>query len=135
MPLTRTELTRIVIDEYFIACNQGDLQTVLANFAPDCLVEFSSADFQYSGLDAVKVHLEDFRETFATIDFHDFVPVVDTQNQTIAVRFELKLVDREGNTQVMQNCNFFHANAAGQFDHVMIYNSAPLDQGFQAGSQ
>ena len=95
MPLSRNNLIHMAIDQYFIACNKGDLATIMTTFAPDCIVRFSSAKFEYRGLDALKAHMEEFRDTFAIIDFHDFVPVVDTEAQTIAVQFEVKLVDHE----------------------------------------
>ena len=134
MPLSRNDLIHMAVDRYFLACNTGDLATVMTTFAPDCVVSFSSAEFEYRGLEALETHMEEFRDTFATIDFHDFVPVVDTVAQTIAVQFEVKLVDHQDNAQVMQNCNFFHVNGDGFFDSITIYNSAPLDQGFEAGS-
>ena len=135
MPLDRTQLVTLAEQQYFEACNAGDLPTVLSNFARDCRIRFAAAEFQYVGMDAIKTHFEEFVATFAQIDFRDCRSVVDVEAQTIAVQFEVELVDHDGNSTVMQNCNFFRVNSEGKFSDVMIYNSAPLEDGFEAGSE
>lgn len=135
MPLNRTQLVTIAEQKYFEACNAGDLETVLGNFAPDCRIRFAAAAFQYVGTEAIKAHFEEFVATFSTIDFRDCRSVVDVEAQTIAVQFEVELIDHDGQGAVMQNCNFFRLDEHGKFSDVMIYNSAPLDQGFEAGSE
>ena len=35
---------------------------------------------------------------------------------------------------MMSNCNSFQANDDGLFNDCLIYNSAPLEKGFEAGS-
>ena len=134
MALDRAALIDLAVQRYFLACNQGDLDTVLAAFARDCRVRFASAEFEYRGANALEAHFKEFSETFSVIDFHDFESLVDVEAQSIAVRFEVELVDRQGQSTVMQNCNFFKVNDDGLFSDVMIYNTAPLGEGFDAGS-
>lgn len=135
MPLDRSQLLTLAQQSYFEACNAGDLATVLSTFAPDCRIHFAAATFEYVGQAAIKEHFEEFKATFSLIDFRDFRSVIDVDAQTIAVQFEVELVDLEGQSITMRNCNFFRINEAGKFGEVMIYNSAPLEQGFAAGSE
>ena len=134
MPLDREQLVELAVQHYFVAVNEGDLDTVLATFATGCCVRFASGEFEYRGEDALKAHFREFRETFAIIDFHNFEHLVDVERQSIAVRFEVRLVDHQGATTLMQNCNFFQVNDRGQFCDIVVYNTAPLDDGFAAGN-
>ena len=134
MPLDRETLIDLAVQKYFVACNRGDLNTVLGTFASDCRIGFASADFEYRGTEALEAHFKEFRDTFSVIDFRDFDTLVDVDAQSIAVRFEVELVDQQDQSTVMQNCNFFTVNADGLFSEIMVYNTAPLDAGFEAGS-
>ncbi|MEM7278400.1 MAG: nuclear transport factor 2 family protein [Pseudomonadota bacterium] len=134
MPLDRTALVDLAVQRYFVACNKGDLETVLATFAPDCRVRFASGEFEYRGAEALEAHFNEFRETFSVIDFHDFESLVDIEKQSIAVRFEVTLVDQQGDTTTMRNCNIFKVNNKGLFSDIVVYNTAPLDEGFAAGN-
>lgn len=134
MPLDRAALIDLAVQGYFVACNRGDLKTVLSTFAPNCRVRFASAEFEYCGAEALREHFEEFRDTFTLIDFRDFENLVDIEAQAIAVRFEVELVDREGRSTIMQNCNFFKVDNDGLFSDIVVYNTAPLDEGFEAGS-
>ena len=62
------------------------------------------------------------------------VSVVDVEKQIVATHFIVTLVDKNGDKLEMNNCNFFTANKDGIFDDVLIFNSAPLKAGFEAGS-
>ena len=134
MPLDHKALTDLAVSGYFLACNRGDVESMLDIFAEDAEVRFMSAGFRYQGRKALKAHLEEFRDTFPVIEFRDFDVIADVIHQSVAVRFELELVDPDGTRSVMRNCNVFHLNAQGHVSRVFVYDTAPLDVGFVAGN-
>ncbi len=134
MPLSRAKLINLAVEKYFIGCNNHDHQAVIDTFAENCVMKFSSAKYQYNGRTALSVHFKEFLDTFKLVNFHNFENVVDYQNQSIASQFTVDLEAHDGEKISMTNCNFFHVNSAGLFDMIMIYNSAPLQKGFEAGS-
>jgi len=134
MSLDREALADLPVSQYFLACNRGDVASMLAIFSEDAEVRFMSAGFRYQGLDALRAHFEEFRDTFPGIDFRDFDVVADVERQCVAVRFELELTDSNGTRSLMGNCNVFYLNAHGRVRNLVIYDTAPLDEGFEAGN-
>ncbi len=132
--LSRAALIDLAEQHYFIGCNNHDLKTVLATMSQDCTMRFSAAKYQYVGGDAMRSHFSDFFSNFPDINFHDFVSIVDVEQQAIASHFTVALIDNAGKTLTMHNSNFFKANKDGIFDDVLIFNAAPLKEGFEAGS-
>lgn len=134
MALTREELIEMAVDKYFIGCNIHDREQVCSVLSEDCVMRFSSAKYIYDGREPIYVHMEEFMRSFKVINFHNFVEVVDVDSQSIAVRFQVTLEDHEGDAFTMNNCNYFQANEEGLFNDCLIFNSAPLQKGFEAGS-
>jgi ketosteroid isomerase-like protein len=134
MPLDHEALTNLAVSEYFLACNRGDVESMLAIFSEDAQVRFMSAGFRYRGLTALRAHLEEFRDTFPVIEFRDFDVIADVSRQCVAVRFELELGDPDGTRSLMRNCNVFYLNAEGRVRDMFVYDTAPLDEGFAAGN-
>jgi hypothetical protein len=134
MPLNRAQLEDLAINRYFLGFNRGDADSVMGTMADDCIMSFSAADREFEGHASLLEHTEEFIDTFPTINFHNFKSVIDARPQTIAVRFIVQLIDREGVEVVMNNCNFFTVNRAGLFSEIAIFNSGKLDQGFRAGN-
>ena len=134
MALTREELIDISVNKYFIGLNDHDVKRATDIMAPDCIMRFSAAKFRYEGVAANIVHLTEFTENFKLINFHNFVNVVDTESQSIATRFHVDLLAHDGESLSMSNCNWFKFNADGLIEDILIYNAAPLQKGFEAGS-
>ena len=132
--LTRRDLIELAEHRYFDGCNNHDLATVLKTMSPECLMKFSAAKYTYIGEDALRTHFKDFMGNFPTINFHDYVSVVDVESQSIATHFTVTLTDKNNDDLIMKNCNFFVAGQSGQFDEVYIFNASPLKAGFEAGS-
>lgn len=134
MPLTRDQLIDIAVNKYFIGLNDHDVKRATDIMSPDCLMRFSAAKFRYDGIKANITHLSEFTENFKLINFHNFVNVVDTESQSIATRFHVDLLAHDGESLSMSNCNWFQFNKAGLIEDILIYNAAPLQKGFEAGS-
>lgn len=134
MALTRAQLQDLAINQYFIGFNDHDEERVMSTFADNCVMSFSAADREFEGLASLREHTREFIATFPTINFHNFQSVMDARPQTIAVRFIVQLIDKDGGEVVMNNCNFFKINSAGLFTEVAIFNSGALDKGFRAGN-
>lgn len=134
MPLSRDELIDIAVERYFIGCNNHDLEQVLSTFAEDCVMWFPATKFRYDGKAPLRTHFQDFLGTFPTVNFHDFINTVDPETQSIVSRFKVQLIDDEGEETMMRNCNFFYVDDDGLFNEIVIYNTAPIQKGFEAGS-
>ena len=132
--LNREQLVDIAVNRYFIGLNNRDLELVMNTMAEDCVMWFPAATFNYNGQHALRVHLEDFLDNFPTVDFHDFVNIVDVETQSVVSYFTVRLVDHQGEEISMRNCNIFHCDQDDVFKEIVIYNSKPLDKGFQVGN-
>lgn len=132
--LSRDALIKLAEEDYFVGCNNHDLDTVLATMSDDCVMRFSAARYQYTGASAMRTHFMDFLSNFPTINFHNFVTVADVETQSVSSHFTVTLIDKDDTKLEMHNCNFFTANKDGIFNDVLIFNAAPLKEGFQAGS-
>lgn len=132
--LSREDLITLSEKDYFNGCNVHDLEGILATMSDDCVMRFSAAKYAYVGADALRTHFKDFLSNFPTINFHDYVSVVDVDTQSIATHFTVTLVDKTGETLEMLNSNFFTTNEDGLFNNVLIFNASPLKAGFEAGS-
>ena len=134
MALTREQLIEMAIDKYFIGCNNNNPDQICSVLSNNCVMRFSAAKFIYEGHAAIYEHMQEFTATFKVVDFHNFTSIVDVENQSIAIRFQVTLEDHEGDSVTMSNCNFFQADENGLFNDCMIFNSGPLQKGFEAGS-
>ncbi len=134
MALTREQLIEMAVDKYFIGANENDAQKMCSVLSDDCVMRFTAAKYRYDDHDAIMVHLNEFTSTYKVVNFRNFVNVVDVKSQSIAVRFQVDLEDHDGEKLSMSNCNFFQANEDGLFNDCLIFNSAPLQKGFEAGS-
>ena len=134
MSLTRDELIEIAVDKYFIGLNEHNVPKATDIMSEDCIMRFSAAKFRYEGRAANIVHLTEFTTTYKIINFHNFVNIVDPEAQSIATRFHIDLLAHDGDTLSMSNCNWFEFNADGLISDILIYNAAPLQKGFEAGS-
>lgn len=134
MALTREQLIEMAVGKFFTGGNNNDAEGMCSPLSDDCVMRFTSAKYVYEDYKSILIHLQEFTSTFKTINFHNFVCIADVDAQSIAVRFQIHLEDYEGEKTMMSNCNFFQANDDGLFNDVLIYNSAPLQKGFEAGS-
>lgn len=134
MALTREQLIDMAVEQYFEGSNNNDAHAMVAPLSDDCVMWFNAAKYIYHGKKAIFDHLDDFAKSFKIVHFHKYVKVVDVENQSIAVRFQVDLEDIDGEKLSMRNCNFFHANDEGLFYEIVIFNSAPIQKGFEVGS-
>lgn len=134
MALTREQLIDMAVDQYFEGSNNHDPDAMVAPLSDDCVMWFNAAKYRYDGKQAIFDHLADFAKSFKHVHFHHYINVVDVESQSIAVRFQVDLEDFEGEKLTMRNCNYFHANDEGKFYEVVIFNSAPIQKGFEVGS-
>ncbi|MEO0441384.1 MAG: nuclear transport factor 2 family protein, partial [Pseudomonadota bacterium] len=93
-----------------------------------------SSNFVYTGKSALRIHLEDFIESFPAIHFRNYIAAVDPIENRVAVRFDISLTDDEGTETHMSNCNFFEVGEDGSLEDILIFASAPLSKGFEEGN-
>ena len=134
MALTREQLIEIAVEKFFKGMNAKNVDVATSIMAENCLMRFSAAKYRYENRAANIVHLTEVTETFSKIYFHNFVNVVDVPQQAIATRFNVELTKNDGEVVAMSNSNWFQMNAEGLVSEIIIYNAAPLKEGFEAGS-
>jgi hypothetical protein len=134
MALSRSRLIDAGVKNFFKMLNAHDLEGVMAGVTENCEMRIPSSNFTYTGKAALRDHLKDFITSFPVINFRDFVAVADSENSRLAVRFNISLVDVEGEETHMSNCNFFEVSEDGLLDDILIFASAPLSKGFEVGS-
>ena len=132
--LSRDQLIKLAVDDYFIGCNINNHEKVMSTMSQDCVMRFPAATFRYEGHEALSIHFTDFLSNFKVINFHNFTNIVDVESQSIVSYFKIHLTDHDGIEIKMANCNIFHCDEDGLFNEVIIYNTAALDKGFQEGN-
>jgi hypothetical protein len=68
------------------------------------------------------------------VNFHNYVVCADPVSRGVGVYFDVFLTAHDGEQTNMNNANFFELNEAGQITDILIFASAPLSRGFEAGS-
>lgn len=131
--LDRERMIDQALNGFFLALNAKDIARLRKTFTPECPMHIPSSDLVYKDAHDMIEHLEDFTQTFETIDFHDFILVPDPESGRLAATFTVTLVDDEGEVTEMRNANFFEFNGDHRISRVLIIATQPLDKGFQVG--
>lgn len=134
MTLSREQMIASTIDNYFERLNAHDLDGVMRGMTQDCEMRIPSSSFTYTGAEALRTHLDEFLETFAAVNFHNYVVCADPVSRGVGVYFDVFLTAHDGEQTNMNNANFFELNEAGEISDILIFASAPLSRGFEAGS-
>lgn len=134
MPLTREQMVASTIDGYFERLNAHDLDGVMRGMAEACEMRIPSSGFTYTGLEALRIHLAEFLEIFKVVNFHNYVVCADPVSRGVGVYFDVHLTAHDGEQTNMNNANFFELDEAGRLTDILIFASAPLSRGFEAGS-
>lgn len=134
MFLSRAQMLTSTIDNYFEMLNAHDLDGVMRGMAPDCEMRIPSSNFTYTGADALRIHLSEFLYTFKIVNFHNYTVCADTESGGIGLYFDVFLTAHDGEQINMNNANFFKLDGAGLITAILIFASAPLSKGFEAGS-
>lgn len=134
MSLSREQMITSTINNYFEKLNAHDLDGVMRGMTQDCEMRIPSSKFTYTGTDALRSHLNEFLETFEVVNFHNYVACADTHSGGVGIYFDVFLTAHDGEQTKMNNANFFQLNEAGLITDILIFASAPLSRGFEAGS-
>ena len=134
MFLSRAQMITSTIDNYFEMLNAHDLDGVMRGMTPDCEMRIPSSNFTYTGAAALCTHLSEFLETFEIVNFHNYTVCADTESGGIGLYFDVFLTAHDGEQINMNNANFFKLDDAGLITDILIFASAPLSKGFEAGS-
>jgi hypothetical protein len=134
MTLTRAQMVTATVANYFEMLNAHDLDGVMRGITASCEMRIPSSNFTYTGAAALRTHLGEFLETFAVVNFHNYVVCADPVSGGVGVYFNVHLTAHDGEQTKMNNANFFELDAAGQISDILIFASAPLSRGFEAGS-
>ena len=134
MFLSRPQMIASTIDSYFEMLNAHDLDGVMRGMTQDCEMRIPSSNFTYAGAAALRIHLREFLETFKFVNFHNYTVCADPESGGVGLYFDVFLTAHDGDQINMNNANFFKLNDAGLITDILIFASAPLSKGFEAGS-
>ncbi|MDF3306433.1 nuclear transport factor 2 family protein [Rhodococcus sp. T2V] len=112
-----------LVERYFAALDDGDMDTVLDSFTEDAIFTIQSAQSPHEGRDrGIRKMCEDYISSFKRIRHVHFRHVVDVENQRIASQFRSEQVALDGTETVLTSCNFFYVED-GRFSRVYVYMS------------
>ncbi|SIN61194.1 SnoaL-like domain-containing protein [Parasphingorhabdus marina DSM 22363] len=133
--LSSEALRKLAVDGYFGRVVARDMDGLMGNISPDATMAIPPLAIAFKGKEAIAAHFQEFLESYAPIDIDDFQTTADPENGTVAVRFHIALTSvADGSRTDMHNCNFFHCDAAGQIEKIVIYMSDLPTEGFAAGA-
>lgn len=124
-PRFREYYVDIVENRYFGNVDVKNLEGVLDCFGDDAVFTIQSAFTTHEGRDAgIRQMFENLFETYSPKIVHrSFDHVVDAESGRCSSRFEVELVDGEGEEFNYSNCNFFYLDEEGRFERVFVWFS------------
>lgn len=118
---TATELVRLV-ERYFAAVDQMDLEATLACFEPDAIFTIATYDTVYRGRDTgIRGMFERLNSRYSRVWHGSFDHVVQAPDR-VASRFRVENTLLDGSLRIKNNCNFFSVHGL-RFDAVQVYMS------------
>ncbi|MEO0440882.1 MAG: nuclear transport factor 2 family protein [Pseudomonadota bacterium] len=133
--LSSDALRRLAVDGYFGRVVARDMAGLMGNISPEATMVIPPLGIAFEGKPAIGTHFEEFLESYKKVDIDEFETTADSGNGTVAVRFRIQLTSTaDGSETELHNCNFFHCNADGQIEKIVIYMSNLPTEGFAAGA-
>lgn len=113
-----------MVERYFNAVDNYDMDGVLGLFNPDAVFSIQSAHAVHEGRDTGlrEMYVELFENYKHHMRHIHFRHVADPDNNRIASQFTVELTDNDGNDVRLTNCNFFYLEN-GKFSRVFVYMS------------
>lgn len=120
--LTRQQLIALGVESYFGNVDRKNMDAVLACCHGDCTVTIQTDHLTHSGIDGIRRMFENLFAGYEEIWHGDFEVTADEQNQTVSMRFNVRLVDAKGQETRLSNCNFFYVEG-GKFRRYYVFMS------------
>ena len=110
----------LLVQRYFSAVDQQELETVLSTLTPDCRFSVETHGVVLNGHAEITGMFERLWDAHAAVLHDQFVYVPDPANRRIACRFQVTNTLPDGSTVHKSNCNFFEVRD-GLFSAVAVY--------------
>tara|TARA_B100001559_G_C16041972_1_gene412893 strand:- start:91 stop:483 length:393 start_codon:yes stop_codon:yes gene_type:complete len=121
--LNEKELYDIVTQSYFGNVDLKNLDNLLDCFSENASLTIQTDNLTHLGRDRdIKRMFTDFLPAFDLIWHGDFKPIIDVENQSIAVQFNALRLRHDGGEERATNINLFFIEE-GKFSEVYIYMS------------
>lgn len=118
---TASELVELV-ERYFAAVDQMDLEATLACFDPDAIFTVATYDTVYRGRDTgIRGMFERLNSRYSRVWHGSFDHVIHPPNR-VACQFRVENILLDGSLRIKNNCNFFSVRGT-RFDAVQVYMS------------
>jgi ketosteroid isomerase-like protein len=112
-----------LVERYFAAVDEMNMQATLACFVPDARFVIANHEVQYQGRDTgLRGMFERLHDRYASVWHGDFDHVIDVPRQRVASRFRVENTTHAGEKLHKNNCNFFVLRE-GLFAQVYVYMS------------
>ncbi|MES1943940.1 hypothetical protein PC39_07494 [Salinisphaera sp. PC39] len=113
----------MVEKHYFGNVDRKNMQAVLDCFQEDGSLTVQTAPITHEGRDAgVREMFQTLFDSYQVIWHGNFEHTVDVENECIATRFDVRLVDHDGGEVELHNCNFWYCRD-GKFQRVYVFMS------------
>lgn len=121
--LNREQLLEMVTKSYFGNVDLKRIDSVLNCFLEDATLTIATDGLTHFGRDKdISRMFNDFFPAFSLIWHGDFDPIIDQNDQSVAIRFNALRLRFDGIEERAQNLNIFRFKE-GKFSDVTIYMS------------
>lgn len=109
-----------LVERYFRAVDEEDLDALLATLAPGCAFTVETHGVRLEGHEAIAEMFRRLWADHAAVSHLGFVHVPHAAGGRIATRFRVENTERDGSITRKSNANIFEV-ADGRFTHVAVY--------------
>ena len=111
-----------LVERYFRAVDEEDLDGVLATLAEDCAFRVESHGVNLNGHAEIAAMFERLWTSHKAVRHYDFAHVPHPCTERIASQFKVQNTQLDGSLTHKSNCNFFDIKE-GRFAKVAVYMS------------
>lgn len=121
--LTTSELKDITIEKYFGNVDKKNLDGVLSSLSKDIVINIVTDHISHKGTKEVSSMLGGYFENYNKLWHGNFRPIVDQKKQSIVLKFDWKIFDKNNKEESGSNVNVFHFEK-NKISRIWIYMSS-----------
>ncbi len=115
------------VETYFASTDNLDVAATLRTMTPDCRLDYLSADIHHQGRDTgIKEYFEERAQSLASAWHGNFSHTVDTGQNRVATRFNVRREEKDGGMVVRENINLFQFEGR-LISQISVWRGGPQD--------
>ena len=120
--LNADELQDIAINKYFRNVDEKNIEGVLATLNKDAVINIVTDFLVHSGSVEISNMLKGYFNSYSQLWHGNFKKIVDENNQSIVLKFDWKIVDKNNQEESGSNVNVFQFEE-NKISKIWIYMS------------